>query len=130
MLWTGENKLPKYLFTKMFLYQLFLLDSKSQLFFPIWALIILMCLIWETSRNKLKNILFQKSVWPFTVQIKCSSDLKNFWNSRLKAENLQKFWDHKNNLFICTVKGKYNFWSECFLTCSWRFLRSNTLEQF
>ena len=24
---------------------------------------------------------------------------KNFWNSRLKAKNLQKFWDNKNNLF-------------------------------
>ena len=24
---------------------------------------------------------------------------KNFWNSRLKAENLQKLWDHLNNLF-------------------------------
>ena len=24
---------------------------------------------------------------------------KNFWNSRLKAENFQKFWDHWNNLF-------------------------------
>ena len=24
---------------------------------------------------------------------------KNFWNSRLKAENLQIFWDHLNNLF-------------------------------
>ena len=24
---------------------------------------------------------------------------KNFWNSRLKAEDLQKFWDHSNNLF-------------------------------
>ena len=24
---------------------------------------------------------------------------KNFWNLRLKAENLQKIWDHKNNLF-------------------------------
>ena len=23
----------------------------------------------------------------------------DFWNSRLKAENLQKFWDHLNNLF-------------------------------
>ena len=23
---------------------------------------------------------------------------KNFWNSRLKAENLEKFWDHLNNL--------------------------------
>ena len=24
---------------------------------------------------------------------------KNFWNSRLQAENLQNFWDHQNNLF-------------------------------
>ena len=24
---------------------------------------------------------------------------KNFWNSRLKAENFQSFWDQKNNLF-------------------------------
>ena len=24
---------------------------------------------------------------------------KNFWNSRLKAKNFQKFWDHLNNLF-------------------------------
>ena len=24
---------------------------------------------------------------------------KNFWNSRLKVKNFQKFWDHWNNLF-------------------------------
>ena len=24
---------------------------------------------------------------------------KNFWNSRLKVENFQNFWDHSNNLF-------------------------------
>ena len=24
---------------------------------------------------------------------------KNFWNSRLKAENFQNFWNHFNNLF-------------------------------
>ena len=24
---------------------------------------------------------------------------KTFWNSRLKAKNLQKIWDHKNNFF-------------------------------
>ena len=33
----------------------------------------------------------------------------NFWNSRLKAENLQNFWDHY--IFILTVKGQYNFWN-------------------
>ena len=34
---------------------------------------------------------------------------KNFWNSRLKAENLQNFWDHLNNLFkqwnVRTISG-------------------------
>ena len=40
---------------------------------------------------------------------------KNFWNSRLKAENLQ---------FIQTLKGQNGF-----LTCSCRFFRSKKLEQ-
>ena len=32
--------------------------------------------------------------------------------------------------FIQSVKGQYNFWQEnAFITCSWRFLRSNKLEQ-
>ena len=34
---------------------------------------------------------------------------KNFWNWRLKAENLQNFWDHQNNLFkqwkVRTISG-------------------------
>ena len=34
---------------------------------------------------------------------------KNFWNSRLKAENFQTFWDHLNNLFkqwkVRTISG-------------------------
>ena len=49
-------------------------------------------------------------------------------NLRLKTENLQIFWDECNNLF---KQWKVNtiFETECFLTCFWRFLRSNTLEQ-
>ena len=32
--------------------------------------------------------------------------------------------------FVQTVKGQNNFWQpNAFLTCSWRFLRSNKLEQ-
>ena len=32
--------------------------------------------------------------------------------------------------FIQTVKGQNNFWQQkAFLTCSWRFLRPNKLEQ-
>ena len=34
---------------------------------------------------------------------------KNFWNSRLKAENLQKFWEYYLEQFIQTVKGQNNF---------------------
>ena len=34
---------------------------------------------------------------------------KNFWNLRLKAKNLQNFWDHLNNLFkqwkVRTISG-------------------------
>ena len=33
----------------------------------------------------------------------CSSDEINFWNSRLKAESLQKIWDHSINC-------QNNFW--------------------
>ena len=39
------------------------------------------------------GILLQKLFWP-TVRKNCSSDRENFWNLRLKAENLQNFWDH------------------------------------
>ena len=46
------------------------------------------------SRN---GILLPKLFWP-TVRKICSSDREKLWNSRLKAENLQHFWDHWNNL--------------------------------
>ena len=47
------------------------------------------------SRN---GILFPKLFWP-TVRKNCSSDWEKRLNSRLKAENLQIFLDHLNNLF-------------------------------
>ena len=41
------------------------------------------------------GILLPKLFWP-TVRENCSSDREKLqnWNSRLKAENLQNFWDH------------------------------------
>ena len=39
-----------------------------------------------------KAFCYQKLFWPFTVRKNCSSDRENFWNLRLKAENLQTFW--------------------------------------
>ena len=44
---------------------------------------------------------------------------KNFWNLRLKAKNLQKIWDHNNNLFEQFLV------TECFFNL---FLRFNKLE--
>ena len=49
---------------------------------------------------------------------------KNFWNLRLKAEKFAKTL-RSIGKFIHTMKGQTN----AFLTCSWRFLRSNILEQ-
>ena len=44
--------------------------------------------------TKLRNcILLPKLFWP-TVRKNCSSDWEELLNSRLKAENLQNFWDH------------------------------------
>ena len=37
------------------------------------------------------GILFPKLFWP---TVRKNSEWENFWNSRLKAENLQKCWDH------------------------------------
>ena len=40
---------------------------------------------------------------------------KNFWNRRLKAKNLQKFWDHYNNLFqLCSEKSEQFLVTEYF----------------
>ena len=54
---------------------------------------------------------------------------KNFWNSKLNAENLKKFWHHQNNLFktwkVRTIHGNRML----FLFSSWRFFKSKNLEQ-
>ena len=41
----------------------------------------------------LDGILLPKLFWP-TVRKNCSRDQENFWNLKLKAENLQKFWEY------------------------------------
>ena len=68
---------------------------KSQYFFPIWILIVIIYWIWETSRNNLKSILLPKIVLTFqrfTVWINCSSDLKTFAYSRPSASNFKSFF--------------------------------------
>ena len=51
---------------------------------------------------------------------------KNFWNSRLKAKNLQQFWDHLKKFKQWTVRTILK--QNDFLTCSWKFLISKKFE--
>jgi hypothetical protein len=72
----------------------------------------------EIKRN---GILLPKLFWP-TVRKNCSSDRENFLEFAKILRSLEQF--------VRTVKGLNNFWQQiAFLTCSWRFLRSNKLEQ-
>ena len=74
------------------------------------------------------GILFPKLCWP-TVRTNCASD----WDFFLKLETEgQEFAKILRSLeqFVQTVKGQNNFWwQNAFLTCSWKFLISNKLEQ-
>ena len=47
----------------------------------------------------------------------------------MKTEKKSFSWSLEQ--FIQTLKGQNNVWKQnAFLTCSWRFLRSNELEKF
>ena len=54
-----------------------------------------------------KVFCYQKLFWPFTVWINCSSDLKNFANSRPSASNFKSF-SRSQEQFLLTV-GQNNF---------------------
>ena len=54
-----------------------------------------------------KAFCYQKLFWPFTVWINCSSDLKNFANSRPSASNFKSFSRSLEQFFL-TV-GQNNF---------------------
>ena len=54
-----------------------------------------------------KTFCFQKLFWPLTVWINCSSDLKNFENSRPSASNFKSFSRSLEQFFL-TV-GQNNF---------------------
>ena len=72
-------------------------------------------------RKKRTGILLPKLFWP-TVK---------FFFCKFSAFSLefQKFFSITRTIYQ-TVKGQNNFWSQnAFLTCSWRFLISNKLEQ-
>ena len=89
----------------------FLYVSQSQWFLPIWILIVLICKIYETSRNKLKkHSVTKKLFWPFTVWISCSSNLNFFENFRPSVSNFKSFSQSLEQFFL-TV-GQNNFGNE------------------
>ena len=67
------------------------------------------------------GILLPKLFWP-TVSKNCSSDRETFLRFKAEGREFSKFLKSLEQ-FIQTVKGQNTF-----LTCSWRFLRSNKLE--
>ena len=67
-----------------------------------------------------KAFCYQTLFWPFTVWINCSSDLKNFANSRPSASNFKSFsWSLEH--FFLTV-GQNNFGNKIPLLdwCHWK----------
>ena len=96
----------------------FLRDNNSFLTFPacFWIPIIFYDLNYNCSnlldmRNLQEQVkkafCYQKLFWPFTVWINCSSDLKNFANSRPSASNFKSFSQSLEQFFL-TV-GQNNF---------------------
>ena len=73
------------------------------------------------------GILLPKLFWPAMTK-KCSSDREKL----LKETEGREFAKFLRSLgqFSQKVKGQNNFWYQnAFLTCSWRFLTSNTIER-
>ena len=59
----------------------------------------------------------------------CSSDREKLLKFEAEGREFAKFL-RLIKQFILTVKDQNNFWQQnAFLTCSWRFLISNELEQ-
>ena len=59
----------------------------------------------------------------------CSCDREKFWKFEAEGREFAKIFRSLEQFFR-TVKGQNNFWLQnAFLTSSWRFLRSNKLEQ-
>ena len=59
----------------------------------------------------------------------CSSDREKLLKFEAVGQEIAKILRSLEQ-FIQTVKGQNNFWYQnAFLTCSWRFIRYNKLEQ-
>ena len=73
--------------------------------------------------------------WNFVTKIvltycqkNCSSDQEEILKFEAEGREFAKILRSLEQ-FIQTMKGQNNFWKQnTFLTCSWRFLRSNEIE--
>ena len=52
----------------------------------------------QSERTLINGILLPKLFWP-TMRKNVLVIKKNFWNSKLKAENLKLFWDHYRTIY-------------------------------
>ena len=70
-----------------------------------------------------------KTFWKIERKKNCSSDQEKLLKFKAEGREFAKLWRSLEKI-IQTVKGQSNFWKQnAFLTCSWRFLISNKLEQ-
>ena len=92
----------------------------SNIFFPI-------CVLRNLQEQVKKPFCYQKLFWPFTVWINCSSDLKNFANSRPLASNFQKFSWMSRTIFFHS-RGQNNFGNKIpFLIFTWDHFNDSKL---
>ena len=82
----------------------------------------------EFSKHWINGVLLPKLFWPTVRKKNVLVIEKNFWNSRLKAENL-KFFEITRTIYSSSERSEQFLVTECFLTCSWKFLISNKLEK-
>ena len=101
------------------LYNIFVCSKQFFLTFPAcWSIPIIFSSLNSNCSNLLdmrnlqqqvkKAFCYQKLFWPFTARINCSSDLKNFANSRPSASNFKSFPRSREQFFL-TVVGQNNF---------------------
>ena len=68
---------------------------------------------------------FFKNKWPFLTKIVLTyCEKKLFWRPRIC-----KIFEITRTIYSNSERSEQFLVTECFLTCSWRFLRSNKLEQ-
>ena len=83
--------------------------------------------IWSIACAEMVFCYVPKLFWS-TLRENCSSDWEKLFIFEAKGREFAKFLRALEQ-FIQTVKGQNNFLvTECFLTCSWRFLISNKNE--